>query len=188
MQDFWAFLWKAIALLGGLSVISGAVGGFVAKFFADRSIEQHKDALGQETERLKGELAKETETHKLKLKRQEILFEKELDAAADFSALYRLIEPRFRHPDMDWDEALEDVVKSFTDTEARLRQFIAKHAPVLSQANRNYIDACSSLASANQFAFPGMGGPAMKDARDAAEKLLDLLGKIETRFIQELRQ
>ena len=155
MQDFWAFLWKAIALLGGLSVISGAVGGFVAKFFADRSIEHHKAALGQETERLKGELAKETETHKLKLKRQEILFEKELDAAADFSALYRQIEPRFRHPDMDWDEALEDVVKSFTNTEARLRQFIAKHAPVLSQANRITSTSVRLLHPLTNSLFPG---------------------------------
>jgi hypothetical protein len=63
LQDFWAFLWKAITLLGGLSVISGAVGGFVAKFFADRSIEQHKAALGQETERLKGKRLKRTSSN-----------------------------------------------------------------------------------------------------------------------------
>jgi hypothetical protein len=59
-----SLLMQAVGWFGGLSVVSIGVAAFVSKLIADRSIESHKAQLGQETERLKGELAKETESHK----------------------------------------------------------------------------------------------------------------------------
>ena len=59
--DILDFLWKAIVVLGGSTVVIGAISAFVSKYFADRSIEGHKAQLNKEVERPKGELAKETE-------------------------------------------------------------------------------------------------------------------------------
>ena len=43
------------------------------------------------------------EAHKLRLKKSEMLFEKELEAAKTFFALRKKIRPEYSHPDMDWD-------------------------------------------------------------------------------------
>jgi hypothetical protein len=111
--EFWQWVGQILTLLGGV----GVVAAFVAKFFADRSNERYKAELGRETERLKAELGKDAETHKWKLKKKEILFQKEFEAALDFFALRRRIEPRFRHPDMEWHEAMRDVIERFSTSE-----------------------------------------------------------------------
>jgi|SRR5579864_92347 len=183
--EVWAILGKALALLGGVGVVAGAVAAFVGKFFADRSIEGHKAALTQETEKLKAELGKDTETHKWNLKKKEILFQKEIEAASEFFELHRKLEPKFRHPDMDWYEAAEDVIESFSESEDKLAKFIAKHGPVLSAKNRSALDECKRLASIHQFA-KSTGGITKED-ENAAERFLKLLDEVEARFVKELR-
>jgi hypothetical protein len=184
--EAWSLLIQALGWFGGGAVVTIALAGFVSKLMADRSIESHKAELGRETEKLKGELAKETETHKLKLKKREILYQKEIEAASAFVALHRFIEPKFRHPDMDWDEALDDVVDSFADTDDRLRKYIAKFGAALSQENRAQIDSCMLTASNNQYA-KHEGGLAVKNAYTAAAEMLRILKEIEQRFLAEIR-
>jgi hypothetical protein len=180
-------LWKAIVVLGGGTVVIGAISAFVSKYFADRSIEGHKAQLNKEVERLKGELAKETETHKLKLKKQEMLFTKELDAAVQFFALHKHIRPSYSHPDMDWDEAVEEVARDFTDTEHRLKKFMTEHGPVLSERVRDDLEHCADLASNNKFASSGVGLGDMRVAKEAAKEVLKRLKEIEEQLVTELR-
>jgi hypothetical protein len=180
-----ALLWKAVAVFGGVSVISVAISGFLAKFLADRSIERHKATLVQETERLKAELGKDAETHKWKLKKNELLFEKEYAAAIAFFELRRKYEPSRKHPDMDWSEVQEYVIESFTDAEIRIAKFIAEHGPVLSTDSRKLLDECQSLASSHQFASHGYDDH--KEAEQAADKFLELLREIEGKFTSEIR-
>lgn len=106
----------------------------------------------ERTERLNGELANETESHKLFLKKQEILYQTQLEAASAFVALHRTIEPKYRHPDMDWDEALDNVVDDFTTIEKKLRNFISAFGAVLSSENRVQISTCMITTSNYQFA------------------------------------
>jgi hypothetical protein len=183
----WELFITIIAMLGGAGVVAGGVAAFVAKFFSDRMLEKQKAELGQETERLKGELVKDTETHKLKLKKQELLFAKELEAATEFFDLHRQIESKYRHPDMEWDEALTDVVEDFGSTEDRLQKFIAKYGPVLSDANRKGLELCMSMASNDRFTAAGVGHGDMKTAKESAEELLETLKQIEDLFVKELR-
>jgi hypothetical protein len=162
-----------VSALGGSAVIAAAVAAFFGKLFADRSLESHK--------------AKESETHKLKLKKQELLFQKELEAASDFFALRRKIEPKYRHPDMDWGEALEDVVEAFAKSEDRLQSFAAKYGPVLSEDNRKDLDLATGIASDHKFASAGVGYRDLESAMKIAEKFLNVLQDIEDRFATELR-
>ena len=156
------------------------------KILADRSLEGHRSNLERETERLKGELAKDTETHKLELRKQELLFAKELEAASAFLSLRRRFEPKRSHPDMDWSEALEDVIDGFPRAEKALEAFAAEFGSVFSAQNRKDLNSCISMASANKFAgVPG--GDDTKSAGEAAEKFLNTLKKIEGRLIKELR-
>ena len=184
-----SILTQAVAWLGGLSLVLTAivgVAGFVSKFIAERSIQSQKAQLGQETERLKGELAKEAETHKLRLRKQEILYEKEIDAASAFIALHAELEPRYRYPDMIWDGVLDDVVDSFGKIEKRLSNFIAKHGAAISSDNRNQIGSCRLMASNNQFAKQE-GEPALTNAKQEAEEMLKIFNEIEERFLSEIR-
>lgn len=184
--EVWAYVGKIAALLGGVGVFAGAVAGFVGKFIADRSLEGHKAALSQETERLKAELGKDTETHRWQLKKKEILFQKEVEAASKFFELHRLLEPKFRHPDMDWYEAADDIVDDFGRSEDKLQKFIAEHGPVLGAGNRAALDECKQIASLHKFA-KATGGTISKEDEDAAEKFLRLLDEVEARFVKELR-
>jgi Asp-tRNA(Asn)/Glu-tRNA(Gln) amidotransferase C subunit len=171
-----------LTALGGAGVVSAGV----ANYLADRSLEKQKAALGRETERLKGELAKDTETHKLKLKKQELLFAKELEAATKFFELNRRFGPKRRHPETDWHEVREDVINDFGRAEKALQEFVAEHGPVLSRQNRKDLESCIAMASASKFAgVPG--GDDMKEAKEAADKFLETLNKIEERFVRELR-
>jgi hypothetical protein len=122
-----ALFWKAVAVFGGISAVSVAVSAYIAKFLADRSIERHKATLNQETERLKAELGKDAETHKWKLKKKELLFEKEYEAAVAFFELHARYDPQRRHPEYEWDAVQEDLISSFTDADARIRTHTSRN-------------------------------------------------------------
>ena len=141
----------------------------------------------REVERLKGELAKEVETHKLKLRKQEILFAKEIEAASNFIALHHAIQPTYSHPDKDWDEALEEVVHDFSSTEDRLRKFEKNFGPVLKKPVREALHRCISTASNYKFADHPENSGDMNDAKKAAEELLESLGKIEALIVDDIR-
>jgi Flp pilus assembly protein CpaB len=121
VAEVWEFVLKALAVVGGIGVVAGAVSAFVAKFFADRSIERHK-----------AELAQETETHKLSLRKKELLFGKQIDAASEFITLHQQLRPQYSHPDKDWDEACSEVVDEFSKVENKLNAYLAKYGAVLS--------------------------------------------------------
>lgn len=183
--ELWALALKLIAALGGIGVIVAGASAFAANFVANRSLQKQKAELGQETERLKGELAKETETHKLKLRKQELLFEKQLEAAVEFFALRRRFEPKYRYPEMDWYEALEDLIQNFSDAEKALQEFSAKHGPILSAPSRKDIESCTQMASAEKFS--GVPGAMTKRAGEVAETFLETMKKIEESFVKELK-
>jgi hypothetical protein len=178
-------LLQVIGALAGVSAVAAAVGGFVGKILADRSIEKHKAALGQETERLKADLGKDAETHKWKLKRKEMLFEKEYAAASEFFEIRRRIEPRYSYPDKEWHEALDDVIEGFGKSDGILRKYIARHEPVLRPKNREELDRCQQLAENYQYSKHDGD---VKGGEVAAEEFLKKLENIERRFAVEVRR
>ena len=120
-------------------VVSGVIGGAIAtlamfglNWLKDRSLAKHKEELGRESERLKNDMAqsggqtlerlradlgRETETHKLALKKLELLFDRQVEAASEFMTLRRAIDPKKAHPDEEWDEAQEKLAKAWADHE-----------------------------------------------------------------------
>ncbi|MER9524155.1 hypothetical protein NKI96_11275 [Mesorhizobium sp. M0292] len=169
-----------IALLGGGSFVLIAVCAYIAKLVADHSIEGHKGALNTELERLKNELAKESDLHKLKLRKAEILFDRELVAVVDFGKLYRQIAPSYSHPDMDWDDACTDVANRFSTIEKQLDNYLTNHAPVLTEELREKLGRCATIASHNKFAGDEMpGAQAAATTKAEAAKLLDELQVVQ---------
>lgn len=60
---------SVITLLGGGGAVLVAICAFISKYIADRTIEKHKSSLNKEMERIKSELAKESDLHKLKIRK-----------------------------------------------------------------------------------------------------------------------
>jgi hypothetical protein len=203
----WEFIGKAIIVLGGFGVVTGATAAFFGKLFADRSIAKHKaglDAdlekvkteLGRETERLKSELAKETESHKLKLEKEEILYEKRLEAVTAFFEVHRSIREilykeqrldRLALPDHTPGAAERQKrnrlilnVEQFNAVEQKLQDFRAKHAAVLSDDVRQKLDVCLLLKKLTLVS-------GLKAADENRQKIIDALRMAETNFITEIR-
>lgn len=157
--EIWQWLGQILAPLGGAGVVAWAV----AKYFADRSIETHKSELNQETERLKAELGRDVETHKWKLKKKEILFEKEFEAASEFFVLRRKIEPKFRDPDMDYSEAMEEVIERFSSAQDSLRNLQSMVLFCAQKIKKNWTNANRPWKTINT--------PIMRVAREKLQKI-----------------
>lgn len=183
--EIWNLVLTAAGIFGGITVVSVGVAAFLAKFMADRSIEKHKAALGQETERLKAELNRQTERDKLRLKKEEIIFNKQLDAASNFIRLHRKLRPAYNHPDKDWGEACAEAAEHLGEFEEQLEGYLQKYGPVLSEEVRSMLRACISKSSNYKFATAGYGNPG--EGEKAAGEILENLEKIEEQMLKELR-
>ena len=151
---------KVVLLLTGsagvLISICAAIWASVSAVITSRMIERRKAQLNIELERtkadlnrelegFKADLSKENEAHKLKLRKLELIFNRELEAAGEFLKMHQQIQPRYSHPDMIWDDATQAVAESFGTTENRLQDFMAKFGPVLDAPVRKSLDECISL-------------------------------------------
>lgn len=185
--EAWDLLLKAAGLFGGVGAVTVALAAYLSKLAADRSIESHKSALARETERLKGELAKDTETHKLKLRKEEILFAKQIEAASAYIDLHQKLRPAFSWPDKDWAEACNEVVEDFGKFETALQNYLKAHGAVLSSEVRKGIKDCENLASVNKFAIAGSQYGNWKEAEKAASEVLETLEKIEGQILESIQ-
>jgi len=68
-----------------------------------------------EIERLKSEMSCSLESYKMQLRKSEYFFQREYAAALDFTSLARSILPRPARPDMDWWDAMDQVIETFGD-------------------------------------------------------------------------
>jgi hypothetical protein len=125
-----------ISIVGAIISGAGAITAFCVTIFSNRSlekrkaelqleIERHKWELSAQTEKLKGELSNESESYKFSLKKKEILFDKEIEAATTYFELYAKLEPRYTHPDKDWHEVLEETVEHFANMQSKLANYLA---------------------------------------------------------------
>ena len=125
--------------LGGGSVVTIGASAFLSKFFADRTLQKHKGKLSEELERLKGVLVKDVETHKLSLRRAEMLFEREVNAAKEFVRLREHHLPDFQ-PGKTWDEAASREAVNFAYAEHWILNFYLLHGVVLSENLKDQLE------------------------------------------------
>lgn len=165
-----------------------AVCAFISNYFANSSLEKRKSELGRETERLKGELAQEAETHKLALKKQELIFNKEVEAASAFIKIHREITPKYSHPDMDWDDACEQVASEFGKTEIKLEKFIVEHGAIVIPEARKMISDLKILSSHHKFhGYDNEDEIIAPEAKKKAGELIEKLVVIEEKLIKSVR-
>lgn len=115
-----------------------AVGtAFVLKTFLETGI---KESIGSVYK-------KQLEDHKFLLKNSEKVFQFKLDASKSLYRIFHEILPKRTHPDMDWDEASEEIASSFSQHEDQLDKFLCEYQSTLSpeilERVRSAITACS---------------------------------------------
>ncbi len=171
--------------LGGGGVVIAGVCAFISKTVADRSIESHKSELSAELERIKGELAKEGETHKLALRKKELLFDRQVQAASAFIHTRHKLLPEYRFPDMDSYDASVEVAQRLGEVEIELTRFQLAHGAAITPDARALLSAAITCAAHNKFE-----GDEMEPSEQAIKAGDELLGKItalEDRLIADLR-
>lgn len=179
---------KAVAALGGVSVVAGAVATFVSGHASKKWLQENKGKLDEALETHRAALARETETHKLTLKRQELLFARELEAADAFMAVWRKIWPQYSRPDMDWHEACEDVALRLDNVEHLLEDYLEQHSVAVSSNIRELIEHARSEAASEKFFVDGPERDPPKSAVTAAEHVLNDLKAARDTVLSDLRR
>ncbi|WP_239806393.1 hypothetical protein [Croceicoccus hydrothermalis] len=127
-----------LSLLGIYGLIAGAAGSLLSGYIFPKWLQKQKSELEVEAEQLR-----------FKLKRQELMFERELKAAEDFFRLYDKILGLPRVPDADWSEGQLIIAEKFYGLESQLTKFLNKHEVAISERSSK------SLASARHIANQG---------------------------------
>jgi hypothetical protein len=186
-MTFETFVGVPLAVASAAVSVLGAIAALGITILANRSLESKKAELVAEIEKLKGELSKETESHKFTLKKKDVLFGKEIEAAVAYFDLYSRLEPRYSHPDKDWSEVITEVLEGFTNMSSKIATYLAVHGVFLSTDNRADLEDVEQTASIHQFTTHGVGSYNEADSASQAERVLTALKGVRSRFVLELR-
>ena len=114
----------AVAALGGVGVVSAGVAKIVSDHTSKKWLQDNKAKLDEALETHRSKLAKGAETYKMTLKRQELIYQRELDAGDALMRVWRVISPQYRFPDMEWPDACEDVALRLGSVETVLEEYL----------------------------------------------------------------
>ena len=174
-----------LGAFGGAAAIATVVAKWVSDHASKQLLQTHKAELDKALETHKAELARESDSHKLTLKRQELIYQRELEAADALMALWRAIYPQYRFPDMEWDDACEDVAGRLHEIEKLLGDFLEKHSIAISADVREKLEHLQTVASTEKFYDPTddampretikAGGEIINTLREARDQVLQHL-------------
>ena len=174
---------------------------YVLKARGDALLERERTSLQEETlrlttelkkeaddelERLKAELGRETETYKLRLKKQEVMFSKELEAASKFMALRRTIDPKRTDPEMDWGDVQRHVAHAFSGDETKLEAYLVEYAVAMPAETFAKIQGCITEAAAKKFECEPGEYPSVSLGK-AIDAWLEELAAIESDLLTVVR-
>jgi hypothetical protein len=171
--------------VGGASAIILGMSSWLGKVWADRLMRKETRRFTEELEGLKNQLLMQSETHKLRLRKSEILFQKELDAVSAFSTLYRGLQPTYQYPDMDADDYSDHIAIKFESTEASLMSYPAEYDIVLEDAVIQLIERCINLCGI--YKYEATMGNASHSAREAAKELVASMLEARNKLIFSLK-
>ena len=183
--------WQTILIAFGGNAALLAVLGLLGKSLLDKLIirdtQEFQAHLTRQTqmelERLRDEMARDVESYKVQLKKSEVFFLRELEAASAFSSLFHSLLPAYSHPLIDWYEACDEIARNFGRIEGLLTDFMAKHAAMLTdEEHAELVDATSDAGYGKFAVVDGEVDPETNlKANDMYEKLKDLEAKLLAR-------
>ena len=164
---------SVLGALGGGALIIGGFAHWLGNLWAKRLIQDEKAKLDLEIE-----------SHKVKLRKSEFLFEKEYEAVSEFVALLRSILPRHSYPDMDWYEACDHIAHDFGKIEHKINDYLTTHGAVLSDEVVDLLVTALGVAGETQFEITSPEVPS--SANKAANTLYEKLHDAEQKLLEKL--
>lgn len=186
-DEFFSTGLKVVATLGGIGIVAGGVAAWISQHLSASWLQAHKGELDRQLESHKAELAKATETHKLTLRRQELLFQREIEAADAFMIMRSSIWPQYEHADMDWHDACIRVAEKLADVERALDEFLARHTAVIGKPVRDKVEHARTVAAHEKFFVTDHPQPP-DSAIKAAESVLGAIQEAEEQIYADLRR
>lgn len=163
--------------LGGASAIIFGFSSWLGKVWASRLMEKEKAEFSRELASLSSRLTQDVESYKVKLKKSELLFEKEYEAASEFIALRWSFCPKYTGPDMEWEDACDEMAKNLGVVERKLDQFLSKNGAVIDENTQGLISTASGIAGQNNIEGNESNNIPI-EARNAADDLFKDAGKM----------
>ena len=176
LADFFGAAAAVLASIGGGAVIVLTFSSWLGKVWADRLLET-----------MRAEFDQKLEVYKVKLKKSEFLFQKEFEAASELVALIRRFEPRPSCPDPEWNDAKEDMARSFSDIEVATDRFLAKHGAAMTDEARTKLAESCFIAGQNKFNSGDAESSPDAAAIEAADHWYKLMREVEVLLIERVR-
>lgn len=186
LNDIVKLLAAILVSLGGGSLIILGFSSWLGKLWANRLMAKESAKHAQELEELRNKLTQDTESYKIKLKKSEFIFQREYEAASEFVALIRSLLPAFRHPDMDWYDACDDIACGFDKIERILGEYLSKHGAVLGSEVSELLGDAISIAGRFKFETNGLEVPTRSNK--AANSLYEKLQNAEKLLLKQVHE
>lgn len=175
-----------ILSLGGSTVIILAFSSWLGKVWAERILAKEKAQQTQDLEDFKQKLQEAAERHKVRLKKSELIFAKEFEAASALAALNMDIRPKISHPEMDYYDACDEVASNFGRIETQLHTFVRTHGAVLPVGVKHLFSICMSITG--DYKFHTSNSKIPSEANAAADMLLEHLKQAENEMLEQVNR
>lgn len=184
--NIWQLALVILASLGGGGAIVGGLARYVGNIWAERIAEKLRAENAKDLERVRSDFLRELESHKTKLRKSELIFEKEVEAASAFVAMVNVIYPEHSRPEMDFYDACDDIAMSFSPIENELKKYLLRYGALLVEGDRAMLEQSIAVAGQGKFEITGPEEISTK-ANKLAENLYDLLRNLEISLIARIR-
>lgn len=185
-EDVWNVVLAILASLGGGGIIVAGLAQYVGKIWAERIAERLRSENAKDLERVRSDFLKELEGYKARLRKSELIFEKEVEAASAFVAMVNSIYPEHSRPEMDFHDACDDIAMSFSAIEGQLKSYLLQYGAILVESDRGVLEQAIVCAADGKFEIADPEEVSMR-ANQLAEKLYGLLRKLELSLISRVR-
>ncbi|MNF24104.1 hypothetical protein D3C84_46920 [compost metagenome] len=159
----------AVVLFAALSVgslLTLLLSGWIGRSWAARMLREHDRG------------------HELRLKKNELLFDKEYEAASALVALLRQFLPNFHFPGMAWEAACNEIAYDFAKIDTALGEYLTRHGAVLPLEVMGLLGEAIGLTREHRFKITSEVPPT---ANKAAATLYDKLWKAEAEMLRLMR-
>lgn len=172
--------------LGGAAGIIMGFSSWLGKVWAERILSKEKARYTTDLEEFKKRLVLETESHKIRLKKSELIFAREFDAASAIVALVRDITPKYTHPTMDWHDACDCIAQNFGKIERHVEIYLREHGAVVGDDVKELLAQCEAIAG--EIKFEVFDDEVTSEANSAADQLYTKLQAAEAAMLKQVNE
>lgn len=145
VSDIWNITGAIIAAFGGAGVIVVALSSWLGKVWASRLMEKEKAEYSKELEKLKSEFTQDTEKYKLQLKKSELFFEKQYNAATEFGKFYFTFMPKRENEFDEWEDSTRQITHGFNEYYRVLTEFEMSYNILFDEKFIPLVNQCQNI-------------------------------------------